>query len=174
MSGALVIALILACVAALVLASRSRREGSGEIAARVSPEAATDRAVSYMVSLDFVLSQKTDTSATFSRRKRPNTDVGIVLLLLGIVPGALYFLLAGGERRTTVEAVPAEVGRGARLTVSGDDPDARKLLYAWAEGALSAPEEAEFDREPCWKCGSGVSGADVRCPSCGARLRPGR
>jgi hypothetical protein len=114
MSGALVIALILACVGALALASRSRREGSGEIAASESPDAATERAVSYMVSLGFVLSQKTDTSATFSRRKRPNTDVGILLLLLGIVPGALYFLLAGGERRTTVEAVPAEVGRGAR------------------------------------------------------------
>ena len=167
--------MILACVAALALASRSRREGSGEIAARESPEAATDRAVSYMVSLGFVLSQKTDTSATFSRRKRPNTDVGILLLLLGIVPGALYFLLAGGERRTTVLAVPAEGGRGARLTVSGDDPEARKLLLcAWAEGALSAPEEAGADREPCWKCGSGVSGEEVRCPSCGAWLRPRR
>ena len=167
--------MILACVAALALASRSRREGSGQIAARESPDAATEQAVSYMVSLGFVLSQKTDTSATFSRRKRPNTDVGILLLLLGIVPGALYFLLAGGERRTTMLAVPAGVGRGAALlTVSGDDPDARKLLYAWAEGELSAPEEAEFDREPCWKCGSGVSGADVRCPFCGAWLRPGR
>ena len=56
MSGALVIALILACVAALALASSSRREGSGEIAAPESPDAATDQAVSYMVSLGFVLS----------------------------------------------------------------------------------------------------------------------
>ena len=41
---------------------------------------------------------------------------------------------------------------------------------------LKTDEEAvsleKPEREPCWKCGSRTSPADVRCPSCGAWLRP--
>ena len=43
----------------------------------------------------------------------------------------------------------------------------RNLKTDEAAVSLEKPE-----REPCWKCGSRTTPADVRCPSCGAWLRP--
>ena len=45
---------------------------------------AVDAVVSYMVQQSSAMSYKDDTSAPFTRTKRPNTDIGCLLLLLGI------------------------------------------------------------------------------------------
>jgi hypothetical protein len=70
----------------------------------------------------------------FSFHEGPNVFVGIVLLLLGILPGILYFLLAGGDRRTTL--LVNEEGEGCRVYVSGDGRAPLDELRNWV---LSLP-----------------------------------
>jgi hypothetical protein len=171
-SGGYVMLFGIVILVAVALVSRARRrEETGAVTIGGTPEAALNEVAAYMVSRGFTISQAAATSATFSRHKKPNTDIGILLLLLAIVPGVLYFALAGRTRHTTVLALAG--GAGTQLTMSGDDPQARRALREWARvelGTIRAPLEPE--REPCWKCGSEVSTGDVRCPSCGAWLRP--
>jgi hypothetical protein len=128
-----------------------------------------------MVQQGFAISHRNDTSATFTRRKPANTDIGCLLLLLGIVPGLLYFGLFKGTWTTTVFATtgPAET----QLMISGDDRRAQTSLHRWVRAEMGTDEAAgspleEPEREACWKCGSRTTPADVRCPSCGAWQRP--
>jgi hypothetical protein len=163
---------IVLIVAALI--SRSRNKDTGAIAVDASPTQAVDEAVSYMVTQGLILSHKADTSATFSRPQRPKTEIGCLLLLLGIVPGVLYFALIRGTRHTSVIATSGPAG--TQMVISGDDPTARGSFHRWAREVLGVEEASaslgQPEREPCWKCGSRTTPADVRCPSCGAWLRP--
>jgi hypothetical protein len=63
------------------------------------------------------------------------------------------------DENTTRLLVSANRARNERVF---DDLIAQEL-------ATAAPLP---EREPCWKCGSPTSFADVRCPSCSAWLRP--
>ena len=131
----------------------------------LSPDKAVVEATPYMVMRGYTVSYKGETSATFVREQKPSNDIGCLLLLFGIVPGLLYY---GLFRRTPSTSVVAVSGpAGTQLTFSGDDATARCDLVEWSkEHAAIAPE-----REPCWKCDSPTTLADVRCPSCGAWLR---
>jgi len=144
------------------------------IAVGDSPSEAVDAVVSYMVLRGFAISHRDDTSATFTRAKGPNTDIGCLLLLLGIVPGLLYFGLFKGTWTTTVLATTGPAG--TQLMISGDDREAQTSLHRWVRTEMGTDEAAvsleKPEREPCWKCGSQTTPADVRCPSCGAWLRP--
>jgi hypothetical protein len=55
--------------------------------------------------------------------------VGLLLLLLGIIPGLLYFGLYKGVYTISLAATP-EKG-GTRLVVSGDDRTGRQVLAQW-------------------------------------------
>lgn len=100
------------------------------IAVGLHPGAAVDRVTARMAEHGFVVLHKGKDSATFSRPKRANTGVGCLLLLLGLVPGLLYFGLFRGTR--TVSVVAVREGSGARLVTSGDDAAARRDLERWA------------------------------------------
>jgi len=172
--GNLLLFIIVIVLIVAVLVSRPRSKDTGAIAVETSPAEAVNEAVSYMVTQGFVLSHKSETSATFSRPQTPRADIGCLLLLLGIIPGLLYFGLFRGTRHTSVIATSGPAG--TQLVISGDDPTARVSLHRWAREALGVEEATaslgQPEREPCWKCGSRTTPADVRCPSCGAWLRP--
>ena len=153
---------------------RSGRVDTRAIAVDALPSEALDEVVSYMVLRGFAISHRNDTSATFTRTKGPNTDIGCLLLLLGIVPSLLYFGLYKGIWTTTVLATTGPAA--TQLVISGDDREAQTSLHRWARAEMGTDEAAisieKPEREPCWKCGSRTTPADVRCPSCGAWLRP--
>jgi hypothetical protein len=168
-SGSVVIVVVLVVglfVFALVNRSRHANSNTGALAVGGTPEDAINEATTYMVSRGFALSHKSDNSATFTRPKKPNNDIGCLLLLLGIIPGLLYIGLFKGTATTTVLATNGPAG--TQLVISGDDANAGYTLRDWAKEALVKPEPT---REPCWKCGSAPAVTDVRCPSCGAWLR---
>jgi hypothetical protein len=164
-SGGFVV-LVIIVVVVVVFASRSRQQAPTAAGVDLPPSEAIEAATSYMVMRGYTVSYKGETSATFSRPKKPSNDIGCLLLLLGIIPGLLYYGLFRRTLNTSVVAVSGPAG--TQLTFSGDDAAARYDLMDWAKehAALETPE-----REPCWKCGSNVLFADVRCPSCGAWLR---
>ena len=118
----------------------------------------------------FAVSHRDDTSATFTRAMRANMDIGCLLLLLGIVPGLLYFGLFKGTGTTTVLATTGPAG--TQLMISGDDRKARTNLHWWVRTVMGTEEAAvsleKPEREPCWKCGVRTTPAHVRCASCGA------
>jgi hypothetical protein len=167
--------LVFFILALLILIAYWIRVGSVDTAIAVddSPSQAVDAVVSYMVLQGFAISHRDDTSATFTRTKGPNTDIGCLLLLLGIVPGLLYFGLFKGTWTTTVLATTGAAG--TQLMISGDDRRAQTSLRRWARAEIGTDETAvsleKPEREPCWKCGSRTTLADVRCPTCGAWLR---
>lgn len=153
---------ILALVILIAYWIRVGRAGSGAIAVDDSPSEAVDAVVSYMVQQGFAISHRYDTSATFTRAQSANTDIGCLLLLLGIVPGLLYFGLFKGTGTTTVLATTGPAG--TQLMISGNDRKARTNLHWWARTAMGTDEAAvsleKPEREPCWKCGSRTTPAD--------------
>jgi len=156
-------------LALLILIAYWIQVGSVDTAIAVddSPSEAVDAVVSYMVLQGFAISHRDDTSATFTRTKGPNTDIGCLLLLLGIVPGLLYFGLYKGTWTTTVLATTGPAG--TQLMISGDDRRAQTSLHRWVRSEMGTVEAAgspeEPEREACWKCGSRTTPADVRCPT---------
>lgn len=94
----------------------------------------------------YAVHSRTERSVTFSREKSPDFLIGCALLLLGIVPGLIYFGLAGGTVRLTVIAEP--VSEGTRLTFGAS----RWLDRRWiAEWLRSAPVTGtEFARRARW------------------------
>ncbi len=59
-----------------------------------------------------------DTAMTFTRRARPNTGVAILLLLLLIVPGVVYWFVAKRTLTTAVVAEPVPDGSEVSITVN--------------------------------------------------------
>ena len=108
----------------------------------VPPSKAVDGVAGYMVSNGFTIAQIGETTATFVRPKKPNTDVGVLLLLLGIIPGLLYFGLFRGTQTTSIHAAAATTG--TTLTLSGDDVNGRDMLERWArqDAVRYAPGDA--------------------------------
>lgn len=90
--------------------------------------------VAYMVGRGFAIAYRDEGTATFTRPKKPSTDIGCLLLLLGIVPGLLYFGLFRGTQTTTLAAVPSEIC--TQLLVSGDDYRGRRELADWIRRTL--------------------------------------
>lgn len=94
-----------------------------------SPKEAVDLVMAHMAHEGFVVAHRGETGATFTRPKKPKTDTGCLLLLLGIIPGLLYFGLFKGVYTTSV--VASSEGDGTRLVVSGDDYYAYDRLARW-------------------------------------------
>jgi len=142
-----------------------------------APAATVDATAGFMTSRGFAISHQGETSATFTRPKKPSMETGILLLLLGIIPGLLYFGLFRGTQTTTVLAMAGPAG--TTLTLSGDDTKARGDLTRWARESLavdtkrSTLPEAEVAatgqrRRYCGNCGAEFDEDAKFCASCGA------
>ncbi len=95
-----------------------------------SPSECIEMATAHMARAGYSIAYVGQRSATYTRPKKPNTDIGILLLLLGIIPGLLYFGLFRGTLTSTVFASP--IKDGTHLIFSGDDDKAQRELFDWA------------------------------------------
>jgi hypothetical protein len=142
------LALLLAIFGGVVLLGlRDRRRGvtggAGEPVAGPAPLATVyapapkeclEAITAHMTHAGYAVSYLGESAATFTRPKRANTDVGCLLLLLGLVPGLLYFGLFRGTQTVSVTAFGGEAG--ATLNVSGDDLAGVRELRGWMEANL--------------------------------------
>jgi len=108
--------------------------GQGVVVTDMTPAQVLEQAATHMASRGFAIESRLGNTMNFSFREEPNVFLGLVLLLLGILPGILYFLLAGRDRRTTL--LVNEEGEGCRVYVSGDSGAPLDELRAWV---LSLP-----------------------------------
>lgn len=97
----------------------------------ISPQESIERISAEMVQGGYAVAHRGEMTATFTRPKKPKTDTGCLLLLLGIIPGLLYFGLFKGTYTTSVVAV--RESSGTRLVISGDDYHARQRLSRWVQ-----------------------------------------
>lgn len=82
----------------------------------------------YLVQQGFAVTYETADFVTFARNVGPRADTGCLFLFLGIVPGLLYFLLAGKSTTTTIVTRPRTSDSGSQIVVSGNDADARASI----------------------------------------------
>ena len=106
----------------------------GVVITDMTPVQVLEQAATHMAGRGFAIESWLGNAINFSFHEEPNVALGCGLLLIGIVPGILYFLLAGGDRRTTL-LVNGE-GEGCRVYVSGDGGAALDELRNWV---LSLP-----------------------------------
>lgn len=141
--GAFLIVLFVGLLVGLAVYARS---GRGPNTARQpryfaeSPRECVEEATAYMVGNGFAVAQQSSATVTFTRPKKPSTDIGCLLLLLGIIPGLLYFGLFKGTYTTTLVARRGNVG--TEMVVSGDDARGHRQLTEWARNALTPVEQA--------------------------------
>src|SRR5215212_4575539 len=103
--------------------------GQGVVVTDMTPAQVLEQAATHMASRGFAIESRLGNTMNFSFREEPNVFLGLVLLLLGILPGILYFLLAGRDRRTTL--LVNEEGEGCRVYVSGDSGAPLDAFRAW-------------------------------------------
>jgi hypothetical protein len=101
----------------------------GVVITDMTPAQVLEQAATHMASRGFAIESRLANAVNFSYRQEPNVILGLVLLLLGILPGILYFLLAGGHRRITL--LVNEEGDGCRVYVDGDAGAPRDELRIW-------------------------------------------
>ncbi len=133
LGGLFVLLLIVGVVVILGLRQRHRAEDdrAGLVLAH-PPTECIEAVTGYMVRRGFAITYRDDTTATFTRPKKPSTDLGWLLLMLGVIPGLLYYGLYKGTLTTTVTAQRAEAG--THLMVSGDDEATQEAVIRWARG----------------------------------------
>ena len=85
-------------------------------------------ASAHMAANGYAISYRGENSITFSKQQSANVGVGCLLLLLGLIPGILYFGLFRGTSTTTLTATPT--AEGTRLDASGDQ-SGRINLNRW-------------------------------------------
>ena len=100
-----------------------------------SPKECIRRATAHMAEQGYSVAHAGDTTATYTRPKKPDTATGIFLLLFGLIPGLLYFGLFRGTATSTLVAVPDDDDE-TRLIFSGDDVTAQRELFRWAHENL--------------------------------------
>jgi hypothetical protein len=108
--------------------------GQGVVVTDTKPHQLLEQAALYMADRGFIIEQRLGNIINFAFHKGPEMFLGCFLLLLGLVPGLLYFLLAGGDRRATL--LVSEGGEGSRVYVSGDKGAPLDELRNWV---LSLP-----------------------------------
>jgi hypothetical protein len=108
--------------------------GQGVVVTDVTSAQVLEQAATHMASRGFAIDSRQGNAINFSFHEGPDAFLGGVLLILFILPGILYFLLAGGERRTTLRV--NEESEGCRVYISGDGG---APLYALRDWVLSLP-----------------------------------
>lgn len=129
----IVVVAILAGVAMLVVRNNRayyRDDPSQGVLVNQGPAECVEMATFHMVRAGYSVAYAGETTATYTRPKKPNTDIGILLLLLGLIPGLLYFGLFRGTLTTTL--VASRIKDGTHLIFSGDDAEAQRELFMWA------------------------------------------
>jgi hypothetical protein len=99
-------------------ASAARREQEIGIEVSLPPAYVLARVVEHMTRQGWGVSNQSQNSVTFARDEGADACIGCVLMLVFIVPGLLYLLLANRTARLTVAAYPHE--EGARVIVGGE------------------------------------------------------
>ncbi len=115
-----------ALVAGIVVYFREKEANAQRLNLSDSPRGNLDFIVGEMVKSDFTIANRDSTTATFTRPKKPNADLAIVLLILGIIPGLLYLGLYRGTATITVTAI--EHNGDTQILLSGDDHRAKGSL----------------------------------------------
>lgn len=131
-----VLLLFVVLIAFAVRGYLARPSEPSDVFVSVPPRRCLEQAAVLMAERGFSLAASTERSLTFTRPKKANTDIGCLLLLLGVVPGLLYFGLYKGTQSTTLVAVPE--GGGSRLIVTGDDKEGRRYLSSGMTMAASS------------------------------------
>jgi hypothetical protein len=126
--------LVVLIVGAAILARRRPSLNTSPIYADRPPGECIDRIAVFMAGCGFAIVHRSENSITFTRPKRPDTDLGCFLLLLGLIPGLLYFGLYKGTQ--TVGVYASSTGGKTALTLTGDDRNARYDLRGWASKNL--------------------------------------
>lgn len=95
-------------------------------------------AVAKMAARGHTVNSSSDAMVSFTRTQRADQATGCFLLLLGIIPGLLYF----GMFRRTMTTTISVIGREGEtlIVLSGDDIRGRKALVRWIEGTLTQPK----------------------------------
>jgi hypothetical protein len=126
------------------------REQQWGIETSFAPAVVIGGVVERMTREGWALQNRTDTSASFAQDQGADACAGCALMLLFLLPGILYLLLANRTARITAAAYPHE--GGSRLVIGGDDPATRNRLAQWArelrEGDLQTTEELPPSEQP--------------------------
>ena len=96
-----------------------------------TPDEILSGLLAHMTSRRYTLDGGFGNTVTFSYRTGPNLLVGIVLLLLGLIPGVLYFLLAGST--THCGATAFKTDEGTRITVNGPDTEGMQEIIRYLD-----------------------------------------
>ncbi len=97
----------------------------------VAPAKAIEGAMMRMTSQGYSVETTYEGSITFARTEGPSIIVGLILLILGIVPGLIYFLIPRSPKHTTL--IAEEVPGGSKLTLGGDDFHGQRTLREWMD-----------------------------------------
>jgi hypothetical protein len=116
------------------------RPGQGPLFLNCSPIECIDAVTGFLVQRGFAIAYRSDTAATFTRPKKADTELGCILLLLGLIPGLLYFGLFKGTLTTTVTALRSDT-RTTQLVFSGDDLRTQAELTRWTRENLAVSDE---------------------------------
>lgn len=133
MEPSFAIFLLILIVGAMVLARRRRKPDTNHLYVSGTPAKILKVVIQRMVQNGFNVAYRDDTMATFTRPKKPDLDIAVLLLILGIVPGLLYLGLYKGTATTTV--MPVDDNGVTRLVLSGDDYNAQWDIARWANSA---------------------------------------
>lgn len=133
--GPALIVIVVSLVVVAVIKQLRTSEVQSAFSVRPRGSEAVEAVTGLVVQRGFTVSYKGETTATFSRAKKANTELGCLLLLLGLVPGLIYFGLFRGIQTTTVFATTGP--EGTQVILSGDDVDARKQLGDWMKANLT-------------------------------------
>lgn len=129
----------------VLLAPVVRRIMRGNPVQRPDPNAGTFEAtpdeilselMAHMSSHRYSLDGGFGSTVTFSHRIGPNPLIGIFLLLLGIIPGVLYFMLAGSSMHCGATAFKTDVG--TRVTINGSDIEGMREITRYLDGVRGA------------------------------------
>jgi hypothetical protein len=97
----------------------------------ISPQQAIEGAMMRMTSQGYSVEATYEGSVTLARTEGPSIIVGLFLLVLGIVPGIIYFLIPRSPKHTTL--MVAEISGGSRLALGGDDFHGQRTLREWMD-----------------------------------------
>ncbi len=92
--------------------------------------------MAHMTSRGYSLDSGFGTTVKFSHRIPPNPLVGLFLLLLGIIPGILYFMLAGSSMHCGATAFRTD--EGTRITINGPDIEGMREITRYLDGVRGA------------------------------------
>jgi hypothetical protein len=127
-----------------ILEEQRRRERELGVEVPLPPAVVLNRVVEGMLKAGHSVENRTANCASFVREEGADSCLGCVLMLLFLLPGLLYLLLARTTKRASVVAYPHEVdgAPGTRLVIGGDDQGTIDGLAMWVRNLAAEPTEA--------------------------------